>query len=703
MTFRNWTAKAALLVCACASLQAQVKTTAGAFTVERPTLVSLGFEWRIQGDANGNAKVAVHYRKVGEQQWHDALPMLRLNNVVVQGTVYADRVPEANHVQTDAEKADYDAAAASVKYVSPNMFAGSILNLQPGTAYECKFTLTDSDGVAGVAERTVTVKTRSEPMPAACGHVYHVYPIGWTGPRKEPWFTGLLAAYYLRAPHIDWENAYAPRVQPGDTILIHAGIYLSDRSHYMNKPPQPGYNALGTLFDGTYYLTASGTAEKPIVMKSAGDGEVIFDGDGTQTLFNLMGGSYNYFEGITVRNTNVAFLLGIKDIAGSSGFTLKHSRIYDVGRAVQDDWSGSKDFYIADNIFIGRHDPDRMLGWTGGFWAKYPRFPETMASEYAIKIYGQGHVVAYNYVANWHDGIDIATYGTPDGTPQEAADRVPAAIDFYGNDFYNMGDNCMESDGGAHNIRLFANRCFNSTGGALSAQPMWGGPLYLFSNLIYNSPTVGTCKYAPASGVLTYQNTFIGECKAGPAGMMEFKNNLMLAQGSMSSASLPVPVGAVLSVATYSQETMSDYNGFRPNPGASNAFEWGYLKDQAAATSITRAPYRSLADYSRATGQDTHSVLIDFGDFVHAGRPDDPNGQRLYKPEEINFHLRPGSAAIGAGTILPTINDRYTGKAPDLGAYQTGAPEPHYGPRTPAPGSFPEAQSKLRSWTGPQQ
>ena len=57
-------------------------------------------------------------------------------------------------------------------------------------------------------------------------------------------------------------------------------------------------------------------------------------------------------------------------------------------------------------------------------------------SEYAVKVYGQGHVVAYNYVANWHDGIDIATYGDPDGTPNEHPDRTPVSIDFYNNDFY---------------------------------------------------------------------------------------------------------------------------------------------------------------------------------------------------------------------------------------------------------------------------
>ena len=38
-----------------------------------------------------------------------------------------------------------------------------------------------------------------------------------------------------------------------------------------------------------------------------------------------------------------------------------------------------------------------------------------MKSYYAMAIYGSGHVVAYNNVTNFHDGIDHATYGMPDG------------------------------------------------------------------------------------------------------------------------------------------------------------------------------------------------------------------------------------------------------------------------------------------------
>ena len=78
--------------------------------------------------------------------------------------------------------------------------------------------------------------------------------------------------------------------------------------------------------------------------------------------------------------SNVAFLLGIKDIAGSSGFTLKRSKIYNVGRAVQDYWSGSKNFHIADNVLIGRHDPDRMMGWNGAIWQKFRGLPELRTS-----------------------------------------------------------------------------------------------------------------------------------------------------------------------------------------------------------------------------------------------------------------------------------------------------------------------------------
>jgi hypothetical protein len=62
-----------------------------------------------------------------------------------------------------------------------------------------------------------------------------------------------------------------PRVKPGDIILVHAGTYAYRYEYYAN---QTTINAT-TTFEGTYYLTADGTPEKPIVIKAAGDGDVI--------------------------------------------------------------------------------------------------------------------------------------------------------------------------------------------------------------------------------------------------------------------------------------------------------------------------------------------------------------------------------------------------------------------------------------------
>ena len=95
-----------------------------------------------------------------------------------------------------------------------------------------------------------------------------------------------MCAYNLTCSGTDWATAGRPRVKPGDTILVHAGLYKYNRLEYTNDP---AVNRTAPL-DGTYYLTADGTAEKPIVIKGAGDGEAIFDGNGNFTLFNVQGG-----------------------------------------------------------------------------------------------------------------------------------------------------------------------------------------------------------------------------------------------------------------------------------------------------------------------------------------------------------------------------------------------------------------------------
>lgn len=655
----------------------QRATVAGELIPSPPTLLSLGFDWWIEGDDNRTARVDVAYRAKGQPQWKTGMPLLRLQNEIIGEGAGAWAADYGNPQPFDG-----------LKYEAANMFSGSVLNLEPDTEYEVRLTMVDPDGVKGQATRLSTIRTRGVPREATGGKTYHVYPPGYQGARQQPAFTGLQAAYYTGCDNSDLANAYPPRVQPGDVILVHAGLYQSDRTRYVGSAAEAdGHAALCTPFDGTYYLTQSGTPEKPIVIKAAGDGEVVFDGDGAHNLFNVMAANYNYFDGLTVRNTNVAFLAGTKDIAGASGFALKNSKVYNVGRAVHNDWSGSKNYYIADNVFTGRLiGRDKLVGPNGGKWDNLPGGPEVLGgnggSEYAVKVYGQGHVVAFNKMYGWHDGVDVATYGSPDGycrlclTPKEIYDRTPLAIDFYNNDIDNMGDNCIESDGGARNVRIFRNRCLNIAAGALSTQPVLGGPIYFFENIVYTQGNV--LKFVrTSSGIVVYHNTFIGDrITTSPVSNVHFMNNLIL------GTDLP---NVVYGPVTFTNYSTSDHNGIRLNRNAKGGLSWSSPPFEMARD-YERMPkqryYTTLRAYSDETGRDKRSVLVDYDVFRNVKMPDTKDFTRLYKPEEFDFRLAPAAVAIDAGAPIPNINDGFAGKAPDLGVVEAGRDLPHYGPRT---------------------
>ncbi|MGH9201043.1 MAG: hypothetical protein ACRD2A_07390, partial [Vicinamibacterales bacterium] len=429
----------------------------GELVIEPPTLINLGFEWFIQGDANRNAGVDVTYRKKGTSAWKPALPLLRL-----QGErIYAE---------------------SRIDFVAPNMFAGSILDLEPDTEYEARLVMSDPDGVQGTAQRIVTVRTRPEPQPYSGGRVFHVYPPGYKGTKVEPSFEGLMCAYNFWCAGTDWATSGRPRVVPGDTILVHAGLYKYNRFEYTNNPT---VNRTVPL-DGTYYLTADGTPEMPIAIKAAGAGAVVFDGDGNFALFDVRAADYTYFEGLTFRNAEIAIQAGTQFIAGSKGLAVKKSRFENVGAGVFTNYAGSNNFYIADNTFIGRNDPTHLIGWAGDMWTKFNGvegqvFPPRMASCVAVKLYGPGHVVAHNYIADFHDGINVETYGNPDGSSasgpgivegpryptREYWDRRPVAIDFYNNYITNSHDNPIETDGSMHNIRVMRNMLINHASHAL--------------------------------------------------------------------------------------------------------------------------------------------------------------------------------------------------------------------------------------------
>jgi hypothetical protein len=294
-----------------------------------------------------------------------------------------------------------------------------------------------------------------------------------------------------------------------------------------------------------------------------------------------------------------------------------------------------------------------------------------------VKVYGSGHVISHNYIAYFHDGVSVCTHGSPDPEP----DRKAAAIDIYNNDIHLMADDFIETDGGVHNIRVLRNRGVNAAQCGLSAQPVYGGPAYFIRNVVYHVPTGCGLKFnVKPSGLVLYHNTVIAEGLPGDLfSNAHFRNNLFLGTDT--------PGRAVFRFSNATAYSSYDYNGYRLNPQSKVQFQWnspapGVQRDYTLSNKTART-FGSLSELRAATGQETHGVEVDFDIFENLQAPETGKSQAVYHARDLNFALKPGGKAVDAGVPLPAVNDGYTGKAPDLGAYELGRPTPAYGPRTP--------------------
>jgi len=190
----------------------------GKLITEVPTLQCLGVRWFIAGDANGNARVEMRYRKVGEERWRRGLDLFR--------------------VETRAIRSAHPPPGST-------MFAGSVFGLEEDTAYELKLSLIDPDG--GNAERVVRMRTWKEPQLPRGGRRIEVRPGGLRQALKD--------------------------ARPGDILLLHKGVY---RGTFTAKSGEPGRPvALVAFGDGPAVLDGQG---KSNIVHGFGAHDVIIDG-----------------------------------------------------------------------------------------------------------------------------------------------------------------------------------------------------------------------------------------------------------------------------------------------------------------------------------------------------------------------------------------------------------------------------------------
>ena len=255
--------------------------TPGELIVERPTLICLGFQWCTSGDDNKNAKATVKFRRVGDTEWKRGLDLWRLN--------------EQRCIGYRGEEHDF--------YEPPQMFADSLFDLEPDTQYECVLTISDPDGVKGTAEHRVVLRTRRTPRRPADSRVLHV------GGAKSDFS--------------DFRTA-VDALAPGDTLLVHRGVYP------LSRPSDADY-----LDNHTFTLDLQGTAERPITIKGAGDGEVVFDGQGNYMLFDVQNSQHLILDGLTIRGADFAVYAGGTLPCENQGIVVRDCTYTNIKRSIQ--------------------------------------------------------------------------------------------------------------------------------------------------------------------------------------------------------------------------------------------------------------------------------------------------------------------------------------------------------------------------------
>lgn len=404
--------------------------------------------------------------------------------------------------------------------------------------------------------------------------------------------------------------------QPGDVITLQDGTY-----------------------SGNFSIDANGTADNPIVIRGASEEGVVLDGGGC-TGCNILEvyGSFVHVESLTLAHASRALRF---QGTGTDSNVVRRVHIKDTILGIGSS-PDQRNYYICDNILEGR------LAWP----SVYTDDGGAHANDDGIHVEGAGHVICHNRLTGFGDAMK---------TEQEGA----RAVDFYGNEVLTAYDNGVELDASSGNVRCFRNR-FTNTYATISFQPIYGGPVYAFRNVVVNVVNEQMKFHNETSGILVFHNTFVsgGTALALHDGTTSHhfvvENNLFVSATSATGRTMDWTGGI--------DDGVFDYDGFFPD---------GIVDFNYAGTGYVK--YNTFAEARTAVvAFEPHGLILTSPIFA-SGLTAPADYRTALTPQDVA--LAGGSNAVDQGLVLVNMNDGFKGSAPDLGALETGCPAPAYGPR----------------------
>lgn len=475
-----------------------------------------------------------------------------------------------------------------------------------------------SDPDGGDVEREVRIATRPVPNYGTPARTLHVVP-------RERDDTSPAGDGSQAKPFRGIAEAQQV-AKPGDLFLLHAGHY--------GEP----------TFDRSGEKAATGVVgaqPKYVVWKAAGDGPAVI-----QRCY--VTGSALWFEGLAFERGADGDKMGLRAGDEAAENVVRANTFRGYGYAIFLD-RRVRGWYIADNDIVGDA--------AGG-----------IAGEGVELNHSNDHTVCYNRATKTADGCSYCDTN----------------CDIFANDFFDYSDDGVEPDYGYANNRIWGNRLDGEAG--ITFQAMFCGPWYIVRNQIVSSSNI--FKLRVQDRYLVANNTLIGYGPNAGAKLPHAhgiltamtRNNLWIhGGGSPYLWSLQVPLAGkayesmqqnvLFSTLKADWRTDVDYDGFDWSSsggpkGGPMPFQWN------------GARLKDLSMLAESVGIERHGRVVDKEKIFTNYSP--PPYDYVRRP---TFLLRPDGDAVDAGAVLPNVAEEFHGRGPDLGAFESGDPPPHFGPR----------------------
>lgn len=669
------------------------------------TMESIGVNIAYSGDTNGNAVMTPQYRVNAGDPWTTGQPCVRTivfnarcsffsltpsttyqfqvlfsdpdgaspavlsNSVTTRATAPTETITQTYYVATTGSNSNNGTSPATpfqtIQYAVNGATAGTRILVAPGTYREAVVVSASGTPTNPIVLESQEFATTPGANPATIDNSYPGLDVvdgvdNWlTDPGNPGGYYTDLASYtpsdQVIGVYRNTERIYAYSYYPYNSTSNYSnylnGIYCVDGTA----------NCISTNVVGGYFYDST-TKRLYIELPDQTDPDLVAMHVLRRNVvgLRLQDASYVIVRGIRVQYVNggVAVRAGASATATNNWVDRVQTRFTNGGVSVGEQYGTGNRVHgtvVQDSVMV---DTEAQTTWP---WASVKQ--NDVESSGIVLAGGSGTILRRNTIRDVFNGIDgtinWALTDTSYNTDTDVADNTVT----------DAGDDGIELDGAATNLRVFRNtvastRGAESSNATISAAPISVGPAWLIRNVLLDPQQYGVkASYnAPTSAgrLFVYHNTFYGS-HGDLFGLLRYtqsnnqtgftavyRNNLVVASGTQTTA---YGTGFLYQDAATDHTSPPvtfdmDYNGYFSNRtciGSCRLFNW------------LGVDYPNLTSFAAASGQEAH------GRWVNPSFVDPGSG---------NFTLQNGSGAIDQGVVLAGINDGYSGAASDLGAFE---------------------------------